>query len=358
MGTQSRASRRNDPRQRAREGADALAGARRPPSGNIGSTPRRSSATSSGATASAFRSGTARDGSVASGARGTVADAEATAARRERAAAAASRARHRRRVRIAVTAVVAALLLVVAAVVGGFAWLRWFSGDDSADIQGTWYLAGTATPIEITEDRINLTDDVSYRYALNPTDKTIAFTFTNLAGSGCYRFSLDRQELALVDGTFTGFDTLGRDIGWIVEALVKKLQGGQLSPGEAGTEGLTLLSRTPAPGASTAKPDADAGAAATGKGKAGDEKTQTIEDEPVGDLSGKLPADINEPRDKKADGTASDGGAASAGAASDRTASSAKEDQASGEKASGKKEADGGASAAESTRASAESQGR
>lgn len=265
MGTQSRASRCNDPRRRAREGADALAGARRPPSGNIGSAPRRSSAVSRGASAPVSRASAARGGFTASDIPDSVADAEATAARRERAAAAASRARHRRRVRIAVASVVAVLLLVAAVGVGGFAWLRWFSGDDASDIQGTWYLAGTSTPIEITEDRINLTDDVSYRYALNPTDKTIAFTFTNLAGSGCYRFSLDRQELALVDGTFTGFDTLGRDIGWIAEALVKKLQGERLSPGEAGTEGLTLLSRKPTSGATAAKSDAAAEKAGAAK---------------------------------------------------------------------------------------------
>ena len=143
-----------------------------------------------------------------------------------------------------VVALVLSLLLVglAATAVVGFSWLRWFSADDAADIQGTWYLAGTSTPIEITEDRINLTKDVSYRYALDTGDKTIAFTFTN-------RFSLDRNQLALIDGSFTGSDTLGRDIGWTLEALVKKLQGETLAPAEAGAEGLTLLSRTPSGGA-------------------------------------------------------------------------------------------------------------
>ncbi len=168
------------------------------------------------------------------------------AARSERAT-----SQRRRWSRGKVVALVLSLLLVglAATAVVGFSWLRWFSADDAADIQGTWYLAGTSTPIEITEDRINLTKDVSYRYALDTGDKTIAFTFTNLAGSGCYRFSLDRNQLALVDGSFTGGDTLGRDIGWTLEALVKKLQGETLAPAEAGAEGLTLLSRTPSGGA-------------------------------------------------------------------------------------------------------------
>lgn len=208
--------------------------------------------------------------------------------------------RHRRRVKVAVVSAVAAVVLVVGAVVGGFAWLRWFAADDAADIQGTWYLAGTATPIEITGDRIKLTDDVAYRYGLDPGDKTIAFTFTNLAGSGCYRFSLDRQELALVDGSFTGADTLGRDIGWTIEALLKQLQGERLSPAEAGTEGLTLLSRTPTGTPAPKTSDDDKAADEGGTGSKG-AKSETIEDEPVGDLSGKLPADINDPKDKAAD---------------------------------------------------------
>ncbi len=56
-----------------------------------------------------------------------------------------------------------------------------FSEDDAADFTGTWYLAGTTAPIAITEDRIQLTDDVSYRYAmLNDQDKTFELSFGNL----------------------------------------------------------------------------------------------------------------------------------------------------------------------------------
>lgn len=145
---------------------------------------------------------------------------------------------------VAVVSVVIVVVLLVGAAAGGFAWLRWFSEDDAADFTGTWYLAGTTAPIAITEDRIQLTDDVSYRYALNDQDKTFELSFGNLKGGGRYRFSLDRNQLALVDGDFSAADTLGDDITWTLRALTESAQGRVLAPGEA-ARGVTLLSRTP-----------------------------------------------------------------------------------------------------------------
>ena len=152
--------------------------------------------------------------------------------------------KRRHPVRMAVVSVVIVVVLLVGAAAGGFAWLRWFSEDDAADFTGTWYLAGTTAPIAITEDRIQLTDDVSYRYALNDQDKTFELSFGNLKGGGRYRFSLDRNQLALVDGDFSAADTLGDDITWTLRALTESAQGRVLAPGEA-ARGVTLLSRTP-----------------------------------------------------------------------------------------------------------------
>ena len=159
--------------------------------------------------------------------------------------------------RVAVVSVAIVVVLLVGAAAGGFAWLHWFSEDDAADFAGTWYLAGTTAPIAITEDRIQLTDDVSYRYALNDQDKTFElsfgnlkgggryrFSFGSLEGQGRYRFSLDRNQLALVDGDFSGADTLGDDIAWTLRALTESAQGRVLAPEEA-ARGVTLLSRTP-----------------------------------------------------------------------------------------------------------------
>lgn len=240
-------------------------------------------------------------------------------------------ARRRRWTKGKVAALVLTLLALAlaATVVASFSWLRWFAHDDAADIQGTWYLAGTSTPIVIDEERIQLTDDVAYHYTLDSGAKTIEFTFGSLTGGGCYRFSLDRDELALVDGAFSGTDTLARDIGWILEALIEKAQGRSLAPAEEAGRGLTLLSRTPTAGASAnpqsvrdtpASEDAAAGDGTDADGSAAaggdDGDAQTIQDEPVGDLSGKIPADINDARDKAADDAAAGAAAAGDGAAS------------------------------------------
>ncbi|MFR0869554.1 MAG: hypothetical protein ACLSGS_11350 [Adlercreutzia sp.] len=152
--------------------------------------------------------------------------------------------KRRHPVRVAVVSVVIVVVLLVGAAAGGFAWLRWFSEDDAADFAGTWYLAGTATPITITEDRIQLTDDVSYRYALNDQDKTFELSFGNLKGGGRYRFSLDRNQLALVDGDFSAADTLGDDIAWTLRALTESAQGRVLAPEEE-AKGVTLLTARP-----------------------------------------------------------------------------------------------------------------
>lgn len=209
--------------------------------------------------------------------------------------------------RIAAVSTAVLVVAVLAALVIGFAWLRWFSADDAADLQGTWYLSGTATPIVITEDRINLTDDVSYRYTVNTADKTIQFTFGNLTGEGCYRFSLDRGQLALIDGAFTGSDTLNADLGWTVRALWENLQGNVLPPAEKAGKGVTLLSRTPAAGAAAPSSDRGADADDTVR-KAGGE--EVIEDDVVGDLAERFPADMGEPSDKAADESADAAGTA------------------------------------------------
>lgn len=317
MGTQSRgagiAARRRAHAERTRREADALAA---------------EGATS--AAPSAVRSVASDRGSRAASSAVSERGSRATAqtSRRERPVAC-----RRRWTRGKVAALVLTLLVVAlaGAVIAGFSWLRWFAHDDAADIQGTWYLAGTSTPIVIDDERIQLTEDVAYHYTLDPNAKTIEFTFGSLTGGGCYRFSLDRDELALVDGTFTGTDTLARDIGWTLEALIERLRDGDLAPAEESGKGLTLLSRTPTSGASahpkavrdTPAPDDgegggsgdtdgvaadgadDAGDASADGGDGGD--AQTIQDEPVGDLSGKIPADINDPQDKAADDAAASG---------------------------------------------------
>lgn len=165
-------------------------------------------------------------------------------------------------VRIALIAV--ACVVVVAC--GAFSAYRWLYGNDATDFQGTWYVEGTDTPIAIEESSITLKDDVAYSYELDAGAKTLSFTFGNLQGEGHYRFSLDRTQLAVMDGKFGWWDTLASDFSWTLGALVAAVQGDQASPA-AGNADAMLLCRV---SASQAAAEEAARAAAEGAGDVAD----------------------------------------------------------------------------------------
>ncbi len=144
------------------------------------------------------------------------------------------RAKHRSRARLALRIVVAVVVVLVVACAGAFSAFRWLYGNDEADIQGTWYVAGTDTPIVVTEDAIEITDEVAYVYFLNPESKTYAIVFGTMQGAGRYRFSLDRQELALMDGSYGWWSTLASDVSWTVRALGAAAAGDDLAPDDSG----------------------------------------------------------------------------------------------------------------------------
>ena len=135
------------------------------------------------------------------------------------------------------------LLVLVLALAVAFSVFRWVAGDDAQDMQGTWYVNGTDVTISITEEEMVLAEDVSYAYQVDSFAKTLAFQFSDLSGSGHYRFSLDRGELAIIDGEITWFDALGEDIRWTFGALLCAMQGKEAVPAEG--EQVTLLTRQP-----------------------------------------------------------------------------------------------------------------
>ena len=97
----------------------------------------------------------------------------------------------------------------------GFSWNQWMRGDDEIDIQGVWQIAGSENTVTITQDYIQLTPDVKYPYTIDTAGKTITFTFADLSGTGRYRFSIDRNQLAIIEGP--SFSTVGNtfsDIFW------------------------------------------------------------------------------------------------------------------------------------------------
>ncbi|MBR5260432.1 MAG: hypothetical protein IKV48_08220 [Eggerthellaceae bacterium] len=134
------------------------------------------------------------------------------------------------------------ILAVLIAIEGGFCLLRW-TPDDAADMQGTWYVNESDKTISITDEVIVLAEDVAYGYEIDEAAKTITYEFGIMEGCGRYRFSLDRTQLAIVDGEFTFWETLTSDISWTFEALLAQLFGDPLAPGKG--EMVALLTRAP-----------------------------------------------------------------------------------------------------------------
>ncbi len=170
---------------------------------------------------------------------------EARRQRIEKADQAERKKKRRRRIRCAILAIVILLVLVFAGLLIAFSVFRWHTYDDASDIQGTWYHEGTTVPVTITEDEIRLTDEVSYRYELDPEAKTITFKFGNMEGGGRYRFSLDRSELAIVDGQFDGSENFINDALWMAKTLFDKIFFAQEDSVSEEGEGVSVFSRNP-----------------------------------------------------------------------------------------------------------------
>lgn len=155
------------------------------------------------------------------------------------------RKRRRRRIlRRVVLGIVTVILCVFAALMIAFGIFRWQTYDDAADIQGVWYHEDTTMPITITADEIQLTDEVSYRYVLDPEAKTILFKFGNMEGGGRYRFSLDRMELVITDGEFDWWNTFLDDAIWTAQSLIARYVFADEVPLSSGDEHETRFTRT------------------------------------------------------------------------------------------------------------------
>ncbi|WP_080800713.1 hypothetical protein [Arabiibacter massiliensis] len=148
------------------------------------------------------------------------------------------------------------LVAIIVAVVGTFSWDRWLRYDDAAEFQGEWQAHGTPAVVVIDGERINLTDDVSYAYAIDPVAKTLSFTFGSLEGQGRYRFSLDRTQLVITEGDgYSWLLTLVDDIAWMWDQAARAVQGQpQEEPAQA--EGVTVLDRLSHDSAAAPRADA------------------------------------------------------------------------------------------------------
>lgn len=145
------------------------------------------------------------------------------------------------RIAVARNTIIITLLVIVLGSISAFWAFRWGMYDDVADIQGKWQISGTNTTIEISDESFVLTDDISYDYVLNTEDKTLTFKFGALNGSGRYRFSTDRGQLAVQDGEYDWVSTLMADIPWTIDALISSFSG--TGPNSPAFDGGLVLER-------------------------------------------------------------------------------------------------------------------
>ena len=142
------------------------------------------------------------------------------------------------------TVVIAAVLVVAVIAVALFAFNRWGRYDDHADLQGTWYVMGTDVPITIDAESIRFNEEVSYNYEINPSEKTISYTFGPMKGQGRYWFSDDRKHLVITDGD--GYTAAGTTVDDLIRAFLdfSTATGGGVVEMPQG-EGIIAFSRTP-----------------------------------------------------------------------------------------------------------------
>lgn len=93
--------------------------------------------------------------------------------------------------------------------------------------------AGESGTIVITAENIRLTKDAAYSYEIDTLTKTITFTFADKAGSGRYRFSADRTQLAIIEGSPAEGKALAsvkEDFGWRIRSFCTWLTTGDPLP--------------------------------------------------------------------------------------------------------------------------------
>lgn len=176
-----------------------------------------------------------------------------------------------------VALVVLALFVAAAALLS---WNRWLRFDDAADLQGSWTVADGANAITIDEGSIHLTDAEAYGYEIDTGSKTLTFTFSDLSGSARYRFSADRNQVAIQDGSYSFTTTLFDDLGWALVSFGCLITG-QQQPSPAFDSSSLVLTREGT--ASTSAQDDTAASGETAEEQGAD---QSSSGETTGEASG------------------------------------------------------------------------
>lgn len=142
-----------------------------------------------------------------------------------------------------VLAIVAFLLVVVVALVTYASLSRWVFVDDATDIKGSWHLSAEPVSVVISDTEMNLADEVSYTYTMDTQAKVINETLGNMKGAARYRFSEDRNSVAIFDDSSSDWlNNAMIDLRWYVDCAFAKVFGGE-SPDLLGGESGIIMYR-------------------------------------------------------------------------------------------------------------------
>lgn len=122
-----------------------------------------------------------------------------------------------------------AFIIIVAAIFG--IWNRWFRYDDKAQIVSNWQISGTSKTVVIDDKKIVLDANAVLTYTVDSWAKVINYQIGDMSGSSHYRFSWDRNQLALIENSGTDtISTMINDFGWFWDYITCKMAKIDLSP--------------------------------------------------------------------------------------------------------------------------------
>jgi hypothetical protein len=118
---------------------------------------------------------------------------------------------------------------------------RWVVANDASDIQGTWNIAGTDKEVPITSSEMTLTDDLTYSYTLDEFSKTIEVKLGSKSGKSHYVFSLNRQQIVIIDGEYDFFSSLAMDLSDFFSSIVSGTVSAQSAGYKSDESGRTII---------------------------------------------------------------------------------------------------------------------
>lgn len=121
------------------------------------------------------------------------------------------------------------LALLVSAVFG--VWNRWFRYNDEQDIVSSWQINNSDASVKIDEKNIIINANANLKYTVDTFAKVINYEIGDMKGQSHYRFSWDRNQLALVENSnYDALSTILSDLGWFWDWSTCKMSKVDLSP--------------------------------------------------------------------------------------------------------------------------------